>query len=936
MTATLDAPAQDLTHYFKDKDELSLQKMSKLLELRNTRLNFALDHHISTRGDMMNFVRFPHVREIYETCAPHLVLIGSTQSFKAASVNSLVHTPTGWIRMGDLKVGDVVSTPNGEGAKVKHIQPHGVQKLYKFKLDDGREVETSKDHLWKVLRGKKRNYIEKGRKNPGWALSQDFEIISTQGIQNQMQGGMQRFTIPVPQEPVEKPVTTVPLDPYFVGVMLGDGEIRQKNLRFSNQDSQLLEWVNNYVRQFGLMLSRDGNTVTYSFKNRPDAAVFNRGGAKILKEIFQTLELLDTYSHTKFIPWVYKNGSVQQRLAILQGLLDTDGAACNHGGVSIRLTSERLIKDIQEIVWSLGGVAKYVKRESYYIDFAGKRVSCKDCYLLNISLPNPKDCFRLGRKKNKLSETHRRIKTLGPKIVSCEYSRDDEVQCILLDNEEHLYLMDNYVVTHNTEMIIVDHLAASYCGLGVFFVIPKVETRTTYVQNRVDKCVEMVPYYKSIVGEGFFNSVFLKSFGKGTIKYVGSNTLADFREYPADIIYVDEVDECNQVNLKYAIDRVGASPYQFTRYLGNPDQPNLGIHEKFLETDQREWFVPCLSCGKYYRTDWYKTIVKEVRDKQGEVVDYMLRDTEWRPGIKRDIHMICPGCGGILHRHSKKGQWVPMKKGMEKVGYHLSKICSLFNDLEGMWQRFQAAQGDLVKLKHFTSSELGLPFATVGNKLTDSVLAACVIPSYKFELKDDCAHIKDDMHVGPCSMGIDVGSAFDVRVSYLTNRGTRQCVYIGKVKQQSELYDIMERYNVEVVVMDSEPEAAIAREVQDIGSSRGVAVWLCKYRYSEGLVSSQLTHESDMTIHVDRTEALDNTFSALKRKRNLIPENFRSILNGEYVFEMCSSVRETTEDAKGRRRNIWTKTKDHQFHADNFDRLAAQLLTENKIECVVG
>ena len=492
------------------------------------------------------------------------------------------------------------------------------------------------------------------------------------------------------------------------------------------------------------------------------------------------------------------------------------------------------------------------------------------------------------------------------------------------------------VQSMKSEFIIVDHLAAAYSGLAVFFVVSRVETKVTYVQNRVDKCVENSPHYKAIVGEGFFNSVSLKSFGKGTIKYTGSNTLADFREYPADIVYVDEVEDCNQKNLEYAIDRVGASPYQFFRWLGNPEQPNYGIHAKFLETDQREWFVPCLSCGKYHEANWYTTIVKEVRDKEGNVINYTLRDTEWRAGIKRDIHMICPGCGGVLHRHSKKGMWVPMQKDRTKVGYHLSKIASLFNDIEGMWGRFQDAQGDLVKLKHFVCSELGLPFATVGNKLTDGTLAACAIPNYNLVIKDDCAHIKDDQHIGPCSMGIDVGANFDVRVSNITARGTRQMVFVGKIRQQSELFDIMKRYNVQVAVMDAEPEAAISREVQDIAGSLGTTMWLNKYRYSEGLTTSLLLHESDLTLHVDRTEALDNTFSAIKRKRNLLPANFRDLLNGEYVEEMCASIRETTDDSKGRRRNTWTKCKDHQFHADNFDRMAAALLLDGKLEVIVG
>jgi len=504
------------------KDEL--KRMEMLLEIKEARLSFALDHHVNTRGDRMDFTHFPHIRSLYESVAAQIVLQGSVQSFKAAPLDSLVHTPGGWRTMGHLMVGDLVSTPNGEPAHISQIQPRGVQPLIKFTLDDGREPETTEDHRWKVLRGTQRKTLSKGRKSLQWNLATKFEVLTTHEIMEAMADGTQRFTIPVPEVEVEKPALDVPLDPYFVGLMLGDGEIHDPNIRFISEDTELVIAVDKAVFDFGLELNQYKYTANYSFKIRNPGS--QELGPKILRDKFDEIGLLGTYSDTKFIPRQYKESSVDHRLAILQGILDTDGAACDHGGVTIRLASEQLIKDIQEIVWSLGGAAKYTQRETSYTK-DGKKIKCKDCYLLNISMPYPVDCFRLERKREKLSHNHRRVRTLGAKIESVEYSGESEVQCIVLNDDDHLYIMDDYVVTHNSEWAIIDHLSAAFCGLSIFFVVPKFETRTTYVQNRINRCVENVPEYKKIMGSGFFDSVALKSFGKGTVKYVGSNVIAD-------------------------------------------------------------------------------------------------------------------------------------------------------------------------------------------------------------------------------------------------------------------------------------------------------------------------------------------------------------------------------------------------------------------------
>lgn len=503
----------------------------------------------------------------------------------------------------------------------------------------------------------------------------------------------------------------------------------------------------------------------------------------------------------------------------------------------------------------------------------------------------------------------------------------------LYDNTAQVLVLQGSVQCFKSEFAVVDHLAMAFSGLSIFYVIPKHDLKVTYVQNRVDKCVQSVPRYKDIVGDAFFGSVSLKSFGRGVIKYVGSNVLADFKEFPADAIFVEEVDQCNSENVNYALDRIRASPYQFRRYLGNPSEPKRGINAFYLESNQNEWHVPCYACGKLIQTDWFKVVVKATKDKGGETVDYTLRDTEWERGCGRDTHMICP-CGGRLIRDSKKGKWIPQNPSHPDTGYHISMLDSLINDISGMWARFTKATIDPVLLKQFYNSDLGLPFAASGNKVTTGLLERCVVPNYNFQVDEDCGYVKGDGHAGPCSMGIDVGGAFDVRISYRTNRGNRLAVFMGKVRHVQELYDLVERYNVQMAVIDAEPEATLSEEFQN---TAGIPVWRCKYRHTEGTSAGMKLNDNDMVINIDRTDALDRSFVQLKRKKNLLPANYSAILGGEYESEMCMPIREAVDDPKrGSRRFIWTKGKDHQRHCDTYDMLAADLMDSDEIDAVIG
>jgi len=493
-------------------------------------------------------------------------------------------------------------------------------------------------------------------------------------------------------------------------------------------------------------------------------------------------------------------------------------------------------------------------------------------------------------------------------------------------------VLQGSVQSFKSEWSVIDHFAMAQSGLSVFFVVPKFEARTTFVQNRVNRCVERVPEYKKIIGRGFFDSVAMKNFGKGVVKYVGSNVLSDFKEFPGDVLVVDEVDECDAENVEYALDRLRASRYQFKRYIGNPKLEGRGINAFYQRSDQREWFVPCLECNQFHLLDWFETIVRGIEDSEGNIVRYELRDEEWEEGCGNDIKCICPDCGGELERASVRGEWRAQNPKSSIEGYHISMMCSLLNTVGGMWDRFVRAQGDPMKLQQFYNSELGLPFSAAGNKVTEPLLDRNIEEGYQFIIKYDRAHIEEDRHEGPCSMGVDVGSRFDVRVSAPTERGGRRTVFIGKLSTLDDIYEVIEQYNVEKIVMDSMPEVHTAQEFQEhCAYSLGVDVWLCRYS-GEGSEGRIRYNPSDRMISADRTMILDRGLSQLKAQKNILPENHKSILNGEFVDEMCGPVRQVVEDNRGNSKFEWSKCKDHQRHADIYDYMACKMMVDAVIE----
>lgn len=337
---------------------------------------------------------------------------------KAQMTSSPIFTPNGIKKIGDLQVGDKVSTPNGKTANVCGVYPQGNLDVYEVTFNDGAKTKCSSDHLWVTSTHYER---VKGRSS----------VKTLKQIKETLFGydGRSNHSIPT-TKPVYFEKRHLPLDPYLLGLLLGDGCFR-KHVRFSSRDEELVNAIKMRLPQ-NLSIKKDhGVNCNYSI-------VKNGGRRNFLKSILKNLGLWGHLSLTKFIPESYLFSSVKDRLKLLRGMMDTDGDCCKPTFPIFGTSSKRLAEDVKFLVESLGGLARiyeYPKTNSFRVG-------------LSLTF-NP---FQLERKRNLWKPRTkyfpiRRIRTI-------EYVGKEECQCIKIDDEENLYLTDNFIVTHNTECLI--------------------------------------------------------------------------------------------------------------------------------------------------------------------------------------------------------------------------------------------------------------------------------------------------------------------------------------------------------------------------------------------------------------------------------------------------------------------------------------------------
>lgn len=369
-----------------------------------------------------------------------VILSGNKGSGKAQPLDAKVLTPSGWKLMGELEVGDRIVDPDGGEGEVLEIFERGKRPVFTIETQSGARTRCCEDHLWLV-----QSYNQ--RRNGQYQVRSTAELLE-RGIQyiNKSTGyNLYNWDIPLNAALQGDARVSIPMAPYLLGALIGDGTIIEGSPTISNSDSYILQRIEkeSIALDPELRLAfNSGNTFRITTPKR---------GPYIKNSVRAALEELEIWGHnaySKFIPSVCFQLPIEDRIDLLRGLMDTDGDIQNKGQtITFNTSSNRLALDVQRLVREMGGTAKLSKPRQTTYTYKNEKKTGAPSWRIYIKTPF---CpFGCPRKVERWKEQ----KIRNP-IVSIHPDGEETVRCIRVSTARNLYITDDYIVTHNTSICL--------------------------------------------------------------------------------------------------------------------------------------------------------------------------------------------------------------------------------------------------------------------------------------------------------------------------------------------------------------------------------------------------------------------------------------------------------------------------------------------------
>lgn len=400
---------------------------------------------------------------------------------KALALDTPIMTTEGFKRLVDIKQGDYVFSELGKPVKViGKSDVYTGRKCYKVQFSDGAEIIADASHDWVVEPKKYRKALGRA-KNP---VSKP-EKLTTEQIANThvitRKDGKHEYNYSIPTaRPLQLERKELPIEPYFLGLWLGDGSKNKPDI--TTDDIEVAEYLEGYANRLGQTVKKKKNTRSnaYSYAVTGDRTQKSRDNS--LRAKLRQLGVLNN----KHIPQVYKTASYEQRLELLQGLMDSDGYCNGKGYAEFCGIYKELVFDFVEVLWSFGIKAAINDYDSrLYGKYCGRR------YRVTFSTTDI-PLFKLDRKlKNQKTAWKSDIKRRF--IVGVEEIESRPVQCLTVDNPTHLFLAGKELIaTHNSALALNIVLREAVHNPGRYWIIAPEYTQAKSIYWR-DLVSEYVP-----------------------------------------------------------------------------------------------------------------------------------------------------------------------------------------------------------------------------------------------------------------------------------------------------------------------------------------------------------------------------------------------------------------------------------------------------------
>jgi len=642
------------------------------------------------------------------------ILMASRQTGKAQDLNSVVWDENGKKRFGDLKIGDKIYGDDGELTNVIGIYPKGKKDIYEVEFSDGLKVKCCDEHLWEVEKYGKTKVVE---------LSE---------IMKKYRDGRGDYMYYVKvAEPVNYPEKNLKIDPYFMGLILGDGSTRNNRLTISSKDKEIINYLN----------TLNDDDIKIKHIDRKDQLSYDYGIRKknnkphkyisLLKE----MNLMEKYSYEKHIPEEYLYGSIEQRLSLLQGLMDTDGYIQKNQPCYCTSSSE-LCDNVRELCHSLG-IKTQIRTKFPTYTYKGIKKNGRKTYIIRLLLKNgyKYPIFRLKRKQSKIKN---KKYDWGQKrgIKNIKYVEKLESQCIEVDNENHLYLTDHYIPTHNTvsAAITILHFVLFNKDKGAMVVANKGATVVEIIE-KIKNIYKLLPFF---LKRGIVNwnqsSITLDN---GCRIKTDKRTKEPAIGFTIDLLYLDEFAHIpgNFIEPYYTAVIPILSSIDDSRLIITSTPKGLNLFHKLLTESEFPEDDPNWNGFKSMRVYWWQ--IKGRRDTKLFLMDKNLR----KHGVnKGDVKDFFDKMG--LETYDKKedgviGIFIKYKKNDERTQYdHIAQL--RINNIPlgelGRLTNWEKQETKFIGGEDGFKQEYDLHFLTGNKMLFDSVLIEEI---YEQQLKFD-------------------------------------------------------------------------------------------------------------------------------------------------------------------------------------------------------
>lgn len=645
--------------------------------------------------------RTPYLREIMDAFTNprvrHIVFVAASQVGKALALDTPIPVPGGWSCMGDLQVGDEVFDERGEivrvtfSTEVMYDHP-----CYTVRFSDGAEIVADADHQWQVY--KFRNHKE-----------DEYTVRTTREIaETYKRGNRNIYSVPVAGALKCDNHEELILPPYTLGVWLGDGHSYSSQVTVWKRDIEIADNMRKYGTRVDVHPKEDKSCIILHIDQKdgtPDDEA--TGHAKLTR-----LGVLKN----KHIPKQYLRAGYEDRLHLLQGIMDTDGSIdAESGRCEITFCNDTLAYDVSELLLTLGVKNTITKRTCVCTNASNGRKEV-DAWRISF-LPYDYPVFTLARKaaslkgvdeggrnggKRRTTETYRR------RIVSVEPHESVPVKCIQVSGESHLYLAGREMIpTHNSEAEnnIIGYIIDQDPG-SILFIHPTLDDAKDFSKLRIEPMIRDCPVLKEKVAakksRDSANTIRQKSYPGGVITLTGSTEAHALASKPIRYIIGDEMDRWAESAGREGDPWELAMARQTTFYNAKAVEvstPTIKGHSRIAAAystgTQERWCSQCPQCGQYREIKW-----ANIR------FEYDEHETDGgKVYTVRDIHYVCPACGGICEEADMKkadARWEmgnPNAMANGTRSFWLNAFCSPWASWESIILKFLQAKGDSKKLQ---------------------------------------------------------------------------------------------------------------------------------------------------------------------------------------------------------------------------------------------